>query len=174
MINERLKKREAGDISDSADLLDLLLAEMYEEKNLKEKDRQRIIEEVIAHCKIFFFGGYETSSNVLTWTLITLSVYQDWQTRARQEVIQVFGDKKEITQDDASKLKLVSLNFLCIIFVNCMYFYFLNPVSNFILLLSILVLLMSTLIIFCVQFYSCYFCHFGLQKDQNRHPEDQN
>ncbi|KAL8485073.1 hypothetical protein ACS0TY_027391 [Phlomoides rotata] len=109
MINGRLKKREAGEDSDTTDLLDLLLSELYEDKGLKEKDRQKIIEEVVANCKIFFFGGYETSSNTLSWTMIMLSIHQDWQNRAREEVFQVLGDKKEITLDDLNKLKIVTM-----------------------------------------------------------------
>ncbi|KAK6161418.1 hypothetical protein DH2020_004799 [Rehmannia glutinosa] len=38
-----------------------------------------------------------------------LAFHQDCQARAREEVLQVLGDKKEITSDDVGKLKLVTM-----------------------------------------------------------------
>ncbi|KAI3469671.1 hypothetical protein Pfo_026334 [Paulownia fortunei] len=110
MINERLEKRKAGEHSGTRDLLDILTEELYEGKStIKDRDRQRIIEDAIGHCKLFFFAGYETSSNLLCWTMIMLSVHQNWQARAREEVLQVLGNKNEITSEDLSKLKIATM-----------------------------------------------------------------
>lgn len=109
LINERLEKRKSGAESGNLDLFDIFMEELYDEKSVRsESDRQIIIDGVIGQCKIFFFAGYETSANLLCWTMIMLSVHQNWQDRAREEARQVLGNKTKITSDDLSKLKIVS------------------------------------------------------------------
>ncbi|KAL3626353.1 hypothetical protein CASFOL_029902 [Castilleja foliolosa] len=108
MIRERLNKKKTTP-SGNLDLLDVFIHELRDEKVTKENDRQKIVEDAIANIKVFFFAGYETNSNLLTWTLIMLSFHQDWQARARDEVFQVLGNKNEITSDDLGKLKIVTM-----------------------------------------------------------------
>ncbi|MCO5580866.1 hypothetical protein L7F22_034738 [Adiantum nelumboides] len=42
-------------------------------------------------CKTFFFAGHETTSSLLTWAVFLLSIYPEWQERARDEVKDLFG-----------------------------------------------------------------------------------
>ncbi|KAL4347940.1 hypothetical protein GQ457_17G025340 [Hibiscus cannabinus] len=48
--------------------------------------------ELVDECKTFFFGGHETTALALTWTLLLLAMYPDWQSQLRDEVRQLIGD----------------------------------------------------------------------------------
>lgn len=67
------------------DLLGLLLNQM--ESNKKNLNVQMIMDE----CKTFFFTGHETTSLLLTWTLMLLAHNPTWQDMVRNEVRQVCG-----------------------------------------------------------------------------------
>ncbi|KAL3828741.1 hypothetical protein ACJIZ3_017543 [Penstemon smallii] len=109
MINERLNVRNAAGGQDGQDLLDLFLDELYDGTIKSNRVKARIIEDAIAQCKLFYFAGYDTTSNLLVWTLITLASHQNWQTRAREEVFQVLGNSNELTHDSLNQLKIVSM-----------------------------------------------------------------
>ncbi|RDX65286.1 Cytochrome P450 714C2, partial [Mucuna pruriens] len=56
---------------------------------------------VIDNCKNIFFAGHETTAITASWCLMLLAVHQDWQDRARAEVLEVCGKDSP----DASMLK---------------------------------------------------------------------
>ncbi|KAL8481614.1 hypothetical protein ACS0TY_027933 [Phlomoides rotata] len=110
MIDGRLKQRRAGERDVEHDLLDLFLAELYkDDKNMSKRERNGIIEEAIAQSKMFYFAGYDTTSNLLVWTMIQLSIHQDWQKRARDEVFEVLGDDRTLTNEALNQLKVVNM-----------------------------------------------------------------
>uniref|UniRef100_A0A1J3HFG7 Cytochrome P450 72A15 n=1 Tax=Noccaea caerulescens TaxID=107243 RepID=A0A1J3HFG7_NOCCA len=105
IVNKRLRAREAGE-APSDDLLGTLL-----ESNLGQaKGHGMSIEDVIEECKLFYFAGQETTSVLLNWTMVLLSQHQDWQARAREEVMQVFGDKEPHTEG-LNQLKVMTMVF---------------------------------------------------------------
>ncbi|EEF46296.1 cytochrome P450, putative [Ricinus communis] len=93
------------------DLLSLLLHSSEQNSSGNESGRRSdglTIEEVIEECKVFYLAGQETTSSLLTWTIIVLAMHQDWQEKAREEVLQVCG-KKEPDFEALTHLKTVTM-----------------------------------------------------------------
>ena len=136
MIEERQKAMRMGESSKN-DLLGILL-----ESNMKEAEKQhgksknRVImttEDVIQECKVFYFAGQETTSVLLTWTMILLSMYPNWQAKAREEVLRVFG-KNTPDVDGLSRLNIVNPRLLTDIYIY-IYIYISRSVWHFMILL---------------------------------------
>ncbi|KAJ0962639.1 hypothetical protein J5N97_027761 [Dioscorea zingiberensis] len=110
IIHKKIDSMKIGENTDD-DLLSLLLQSdtmnvATEDKN--KKNNGITIDDVIEECKLFYFAGQETTSILLTWTLILLSMYPTWQKKAREEVLNTFG-KNTPEFENISHLKIVNM-----------------------------------------------------------------
>uniref|UniRef100_A0A0E0JLF4 Cytochrome P450 n=1 Tax=Oryza punctata TaxID=4537 RepID=A0A0E0JLF4_ORYPU len=108
IIGKRMQAIAEGE-STNDDLLGLLL-----ESNMRHADENgrsspgMTTEDVIEECKLFYFAGMETTSVLLTWTMVVLSMHPEWQHRAREEVLGLFGRDKP-DYEGLSRLKTVTM-----------------------------------------------------------------
>ena len=116
IIQNKLNAMRAGESSDD-DLLGLLLqsntqTDLSDNINSNTRSNEMMtIEDVIEECKNFYLAGQETTSSLLTWTMIVLAMHPDWQEKAREEVLRVCG-KEEPNFEAISRLKIVSISLL--------------------------------------------------------------
>lgn len=109
IIDKRVVAMKVGEVIND-DLLGILLASNYKEIKQHENDTFGLsIDDIIEECKLFYFAGQETTGNMLVWTMILLAKHTEWQERAREEVLHVFGDIKP-DFDGLSQLKVVSFS----------------------------------------------------------------
>lgn len=106
IIGKRDRAIKNGEASND-DLLGLLVESNMRESNGKA-DLGMSTEDMIEECKLFYFAGMETTSVLLTWTLILLSMHPEWQERAREEVLHHFG-RTTPDLDNLSRLKIVTM-----------------------------------------------------------------
>ena len=98
---------QAGESSGDDFLGILLESNMNEIKLQGSKTAGLTIEQIINECKVFYWAGQDTSSTLMLWSLVLLSKHPEWQERAWEEILQVFGDKDPY-YDGLSHLKIVS------------------------------------------------------------------
>ncbi|KAM3707056.1 hypothetical protein ACJW31_03G196000 [Castanea mollissima] len=102
-VLEIIKNTEFGS-STGGHFLELLLT-AHHDANVS----QRIsIKDLVDECKTFYFAGQETTNNLLTWSVFLLSLHTDWQEKARQEVLSLFGHQNP-TPDGIAKLNTMSM-----------------------------------------------------------------
>ncbi|KAI3747608.1 hypothetical protein L6452_10124 [Arctium lappa] len=103
IIDNKLKAMKARESND-----DNLLGMMLESK-IKDVDHHGMtINELMDECKLFYFAGQETTATLLVWTMILLSKHQEWQSRAREEVLNVFRNKS-LDFDGLNRLYVVTM-----------------------------------------------------------------
>ncbi|WVY89931.1 hypothetical protein V8G54_035445 [Vigna mungo] len=94
LIEENLKAEH-----DSENLLSLL---MSSHKFINNETHKLRLDEIVDDCKNFYMAGKETSAT-------SLRLNQEWQSKAREEVLSVLGPNSFPTSETLSELKLVNL-----------------------------------------------------------------
>ncbi|CAK9142461.1 unnamed protein product [Ilex paraguariensis] len=104
IIKKREKATSGGLHNFGGDFLGLLL-----ESNHNVDEGNRITEQdMVDECKTFYIAGHETTTSLLSWTVLLLSIHTDWQEKARQEVIKTFGQQLP-TSDGIARLKMMNM-----------------------------------------------------------------
>lgn len=109
LIHKKEKAMKCGE-GEHEDLLGLMLRsnEQAQSNANDTKFKGLTVQEVMEECKLFYFAGHETTSDLLTWTMILLSMHQSWQYQAREEVHQICG-RTLPNYDSISQLKIVNM-----------------------------------------------------------------
>jgi len=111
LVQGRLNKARKGKVPYGNDLLGLMFSafDQNKEKDTKMKKHELSLQALVDECKTFFVAGSETLASLLTWTLLLLAEYSEWQDNARIEILELCG--QNINNLDASmisKMKIVS------------------------------------------------------------------
>ncbi|KAK1352110.1 Cytochrome P450, family 72, subfamily C, polypeptide 1 [Heracleum sosnowskyi] len=101
MVTRRLEEMKTG-ASNQGDVLSLMLEAYQDEASGVSLD------DVIEECRSFHFVGPESTACSQMWMLYALAKYPEWQERAREEVLQVFGDQKPKIEGQ-NQLKIVTM-----------------------------------------------------------------
>ncbi|XP_002967823.2 cytokinin hydroxylase [Selaginella moellendorffii] len=94
-----------------SDFLGLMLSESERDKSEAAAAAQQFdTPELVEECKTIFFTGHETTSALLTWTLMLLALNPEWQQRGRAEVMEHLPSKSSVPDADVlPKLKILGM-----------------------------------------------------------------
>uniref|UniRef100_M8B126 Secologanin synthase n=1 Tax=Aegilops tauschii TaxID=37682 RepID=M8B126_AEGTA len=109
IIGRRERAMREGNASND-DLLGVLMeCNAAETKEAGSSKPIMTMDDIIGELKLFYFAGMDTTAVLLTWTLVALSMHPEWQDRAREEVLRVFGKEDQPDLDGVNQLKVVAM-----------------------------------------------------------------
>jgi cytochrome P450 len=94
------------------DILDFMMSTNSNNKNKKVVDgttSQLNIQNLVDECKTLFLAGYATTTSFLTWTMLLLAEYPEWQERARAEIQEVCSFNNDINATKLNQMKIVGM-----------------------------------------------------------------
>jgi PHYB activation tagged suppressor 1 len=99
-----------GKVPYGNDLLGLMLLAFDQNKEKDTKmNKHESLQALVDECKTFFAAGSETVASLLTWTLLLLAEYSEWQDSARIEILELCGGNiNNLDASMISKMKIVS------------------------------------------------------------------
>ncbi|CAN1794955.1 Cytochrome P450 CYP749A22 [Linum perenne] len=105
IINMVSKRKEENSTSSATDFLGMLL------KAYTDPDRSNSItlDDLVDECKTFYVAGHETTTSSLTWTVLLLALHSEWQDKAREQVVKLFGKDTTPTPDGISRLSILTM-----------------------------------------------------------------
>ncbi|KAK6931100.1 Cytochrome P450, partial [Dillenia turbinata] len=106
LVKKREEKLANGEVNDFvSDFLGFLV-----KANHEESGGNKVIsaQELVDECKTFYLSGHETTKNLLAWTVLLLAIHDDWQAKARKEVLEIFGQQVP-NSDGIARLKTMTM-----------------------------------------------------------------
>ncbi|XP_059658434.1 cytochrome P450 CYP749A22-like [Cornus florida] len=104
-IIKQREKTMTGEVDNfGTDLLGLLVKANHD----ADENYRITVEDVVDECKTFYIAGHETTTTLLAWTALLLAIHTDWQEKARQEVIELFG-KQQPNSEGIGRLKTTNM-----------------------------------------------------------------
>ncbi|KAJ8748791.1 hypothetical protein K2173_011347 [Erythroxylum novogranatense] len=111
MILRIVKQRAEGNSEN--DLLQMILEGAKSvESNTKPGDLPRgfsLKKFIVDNCKAIYFAGHETTAITASWCLMLLATHQDWQARARAEVLEICKDGLPLDPQMLQNMKILTM-----------------------------------------------------------------
>ena len=98
VIKERRNKTVNSNEESKKDLLQIIM-DTQENGVYLFKDN-----DVLSQTMSFMIAGHETTSMTMTWSILLLAKYPEYQERAREEIRRVLGDRDELTFEDTKEM----------------------------------------------------------------------
>ncbi|KAJ0094970.1 hypothetical protein Patl1_16642 [Pistacia atlantica] len=108
-IMKILKKREENVKTEELDSYGSdFLGKLLKAYHSKDETKKISLDDMIDECKTFYIAGHETTTNLLSWTILLLATHTDWQDRGRKEVLEL-SCQQIPSPDSISRLKTRSM-----------------------------------------------------------------
>jgi cytochrome P450 len=112
VIHIRQKQARTNEHFCAKDILDLMMSTNCNNDKRKVLDGttcQLSIQNLVDECKTLFLAGYVTTFSFLTWTMLLLAEYPEWQERARIEIWEVCGFNNDMDVTKLNQMKIVGM-----------------------------------------------------------------
>ncbi|CAN1309565.1 Cytochrome P450 71B36 [Linum perenne] len=121
VIEEHVKRGSWEKADEDKDVIDVLLGVEMEESRLGRESRftkdnikavllvSSPMVHILMHLQNLFLGGIDTSALTVNWAMARLIANPNLMKKAQQEVRNIIGDKRRVTEDDIENLQYMKL-----------------------------------------------------------------